>query len=166
MPMPFSLFAAFPATPVLAQADPAAPASTPAPAPASAPAPAVLTDDAPAPVADAPVATQGTDGLPLGTPGAPGAAPRQADPFGGSLFIIMIVLLGAMILFSILGGRREKARKAQLLESLTKGARVQTSGGIRGTVVEVRDEEVVVKVDENSNTRLRFDKASVVSVAQ
>ena len=50
------------------------------------------------------------------------------------------------------------------MASLAKGSKVQTIGGILGTVVEVRDDELIVKVDENSNTRLRFAKSAVTTV--
>ena len=51
-----------------------------------------------------------------------------------------------------------------MLATLAKGAKVTTVGGVLGTVVEVRDEEVVVKVDENSNTRMRFAKSAINAV--
>jgi len=51
-----------------------------------------------------------------------------------------------------------------MLAALKKGDKVQTAGGILGTVVEVRDSEVVVKVDENANTRLRFARSAIQAV--
>ena len=75
----------------------------------------------------------------------------------GGMFLIMIF-------FSINSGRKEKKKKAELMASLSKGSKVQTIGGILGTVVEIRDDELIVKVDENSNTRLRFAKSAVTTV--
>ncbi|BAM04523.1 YajC family protein [Phycisphaera mikurensis NBRC 102666] len=86
------------------------------------------------------------------------------DPFGGSFLLIIGGMFLVMIFFSITSGRKEKKKKAELLASLAKGSKVQTVGGILGTVVEVRDDELVVKVDENSNTRLRFAKSAVTTV--
>jgi preprotein translocase subunit YajC len=41
---------------------------------------------------------------------------------------------------------------------------VQTIGGILGAVVEVRDEDVVLKVDESSNTKIRVIRDAIKSV--
>lgn len=134
----------------LAQADESvAPASTPAGAPA---------DTSAQPTAGDTTATQGADGAPAG-----GQAQPQANPFGSILFP-MILVLGVLFIFSMGSGRKEKKRRAELLNNLTKGAKVQTAGGVLGTVVEVRDDEVVVKVDESSNTRMRFTKSAISTV--
>jgi preprotein translocase subunit YajC len=60
--------------------------------------------------------------------------------------------------------RREKKRRAQMLDALKKGDRIQTIGGILGTVVEVREQEVVIKVDENNNTKLHFARAAIQTI--
>ena len=138
----------------LAQAD-----TTPAPARApvdTSPPPAAATDG------DATTQTPGTPGG-NGTTGADGAAPAPS-PFGGSFMFLMILMIGLLFIFTMSSGRKEKKRKAEMLASLSKGAKVQTVGGVLGTIVEVRDDEVVVKVDENSNTRMRFAKTAIGSV--
>lgn len=94
----------------------------------------------------------------------PGTSPQPAPPaFGGMMWIFLIVIV-VMWVFMLSGSRKEKKRRAELLASLKKGARVQTSGGILGTIVEVRDDEVIVKVDENTNARLRFTRSSIQHV--
>ena len=50
---------------------------------------------------------------------------------------------------------------ALLSLGLKKGDKVTSIGGICGTVVEVRDDELVVKVDENNNIRLRFSRWAI-----
>ena len=91
------------------------------------------------------------------------------DGQGGGGQIIWMLLIGIMIVwfFSMFSGqRREKKKRAALLASLNKGSKVQTVGGILGTVVEVRDHDVLVKVDENSNTRIRFTRNAIQSVVE
>jgi preprotein translocase subunit YajC len=39
-----------------------------------------------------------------------------------------------------------------------------TAGGILGSVVEVRDTEVVLKVDESSNTKIKFTRDAIKRV--
>lgn len=97
-----------------------------------------------------------------GGTGAPaGSAP---SPFGGNFFLLMILLLGAMILFSIMGQRRERKKREAMLSAVRKHDRVQTIGGVIGSVVEVKPDYVVLKVDEASNTRLTFARSAVQQV--
>lgn len=76
--------------------------------------------------------------------------------------LLPFILIGVVFYFVVIGSKRkqEKQRK-DMLDQLKKGDRVQTIGGILGTVVEVRDSDVVVKVDENSNTKIRFSRSAI-----
>jgi preprotein translocase subunit YajC len=78
-----------------------------------------------------------------------------------------IILIVVIFYFFIFGSKRkqEKQRRAMLSE-LKKGDRVQTIGGIIGTVVEARDNEVLVKVDESSNTKIRFSRSAIHRVVE
>jgi preprotein translocase subunit YajC len=108
----------------------------------------------------------------VAAPGAPGSAATggaasgatNAAPGGSSFMIMMIVLLGAMILFSFVSSRREKKKRDQLLGNIKKHDKVLTIGGVVGTVVEVKDAEIVLKVDETSNTRITFTKSAISQV--
>jgi preprotein translocase subunit YajC len=51
-----------------------------------------------------------------------------------------------------------------MLESLKTGDRVITSGGIRGTIVALKEDALHLRVPPD-NLRLEVSKASVVSVA-
>lgn len=141
-----------------------APANAPGTSPESAP---IDTAKPPAGAADPGANGDGTATTAApGTPGAPGqdgGAPPPS-PFGGNFLFIMILIIGMLFIFTMGSGRKEKKRRAAMLEQLTKGAKVQTVGGVLGTIVEVRDDEVVVKVDENSNTRMRFAKSAINAV--
>ena len=48
-----------------------------------------------------------------------------------------------------------------MLAALKKGDKVTSIGGIVGTIMDVREDEVVVKVDENNNVRMRFARWAV-----
>jgi len=75
-------------------------------------------------------------------------------------------MMGVIMLFSMGSGRKEKKKRAEMLSQLAKGATVQTVGGVKGTVMEVREgaDEVVVKVDEKSNTSMRFARSAIIAV--
>jgi preprotein translocase subunit YajC len=84
---------------------------------------------------------------------------QAAQPEQPFLLKYMFPILAIMVIFMIMSGRSkrrtEKERQAQLA-TMKRGDRVQTVGGILGTVVEVRDSEVVVKVDETNNTKIKL----------
>ena len=48
-----------------------------------------------------------------------------------------------------------------MLQSLEKNDRVRTIGGIIGTVVEVKGDEVRLKVDESNNTKMWFSSSAI-----
>ena len=102
-----------------------------------------------------------TTGDPASTPGGNTAAP---NPFGGNFFFIMLALLVGIFAFSMLGNRREKKKRQDLLSSIKKHDKVQTVGGVIGSIVEVKPDLVVLKVDESSNTRITFSRSAVQQV--
>jgi preprotein translocase subunit YajC len=114
----------------------------------------------------------------MGTPaagsaatGAPGAqpigAPGGAPPPGlGGFFWIMIAMLGLMVFMSIMTGRREKKKRAELMNSLKKKDKVLTMAGIIGTIEELGDQDVTLVVDQANNTRIKFSKASIQHVIE
>ena len=57
----------------------------------------------------------------------------------------MFVLLYFMM---IRGPQKKQQQQNQMIESLKKNDRVQTIGGILGTVLDVKDDEVTLKIDE------------------
>lgn len=81
--------------------------------------------------------------------------------FDGPIFPIMIGVMVLMIFMSSRGKKKQAAKQKQLLDALKKGDKVRTIGGILGTIVEVRDDEVVIKIDENSNTRMRVIRRAI-----
>lgn len=93
-----------------------------------------------------------------------GGSPPPAGP-GGNLWIWLVPLALVFIMLSM-GGRKEKKKHAKLMAALSKGDKVRTIGGILGTVVEVRDDEIVVKVDENTNSRLRFARSAIAAIVE
>ena len=75
-----------------------------------------------------------------------------------------IAILGVMMLVMILPGRRQAKKRREMLAGISKNDRVLTRGGIIGVVMEVREHEVIVKVDESNNTRLHFARQAIQHV--
>jgi preprotein translocase subunit YajC len=83
----------------------------------------------------------------------------------GPLVPILLILL-VFYIFVMRSKRGETRKREEMLHGLTRGDRVQTIGGMLGTVVEVRDNEVLVKVDESSNTKVRFVRSAIHRVVE
>lgn len=107
----------------------------------------------------------GSESQPAGPDGASGAGASPASGLFGNMFLpIMIGVLLLMVFTTMSSGRRQKKERAALMDSLGKHDRVQTSGGIIGTIMEMSDDSVVLRVDEASNTRIRFAKSAILQV--
>ncbi len=108
----------------------------------------------------APVAEQTTQ--------APGASSNPsgatAQPGLMNWFPLLIFVFVAMILFSFLGQRRDRKKKKAMINAVKKHDRVQTVGGVIGSVVELKPDTVVLKVDETSNTRITFARSAIQQV--
>ncbi|MBX3363970.1 MAG: preprotein translocase subunit YajC [Phycisphaeraceae bacterium] len=101
-----------------------------------------------------------------------GSAPPPTDTTSGGgqrgggfdLFLPMIIVLIVMLFFMSMAGRKQRRKQQALLSNLARHDRVQTVGGIIGTIVEVRDHEVVIQVDDVSKAKIRFVKSAVQQV--
>jgi len=48
-----------------------------------------------------------------------------------------------------------------MVQSLQKNDKVRTIGGIIGTIVDVRDDEITLKIDESNNTKIKIATSAV-----
>lgn len=76
------------------------------------------------------------------------------------LWLMVIVMLG-LWLFMQKNKKGQDQKRTDMLKQLKRGDRIQTIGGILGTVVESREDEVIVKVDESSNTKIHFTRSAI-----
>lgn len=87
----------------------------------------------------------------------------QASPTG--LPLLFPAVLVAMVVFMLLSTRsqkkREKRERDEMHARMTRNDRVLTVGGVIGTVISVKENEVVLKVDEATNTKMTFLKTSI-----
>jgi len=57
--------------------------------------------------------------------------------------------------------RRRAKQQQKMVQSLKKNDKVRTIGGIIGTVVDTKGDEVLLKVDENNNTKIWFAASAI-----
>lgn len=86
-----------------------------------------------------------------------GAAQNQS---GLSFWIMIALIFVVMWLFMIRPQRKQQKELEKFRNELKKGDKVVTAGGIYGTVAEIQDRTVLIKVD--GEVKLRVDKTSIV----
>ena len=91
--------------------------------------------------------------------GAPVSPAAQLFPFA-----LMIAVVAFLLLSARGQKKREKRVREQMFAGLSKNDRVQTIGGVIGTIMSVKDTEVVLKVDETTNTKMTFIKSAIQRV--
>lgn len=87
-----------------------------------------------------------------------GADGEQGNPLG--MFLPLIAILVIFWVFMIRPQAKKQKELRKFRESLQKGDKIITTGGIYGKIVSVKDNLIVIQVDEN--TKLTVDKASVL----
>ena len=90
---------------------------------------------------------------------APAGAPT-ANPIAGFLPIAIIFLIFYMLL--IRPQQKKQQQHQKMLSEIKKNDEVVTAGGIHGTVVNVDERTVTLRIDDN--TRIRLQKSSVAYV--
>ena len=96
---------------------------------------------------------------PTSQPAAPGWQQLLASPM---LPAVAVLLLFMMFMSS--NKRKQERQRKNIMDAMKRGDRVQTIGGIIGTIVDVREGEVVVKVDESNNTKIKFSRSAIARV--
>ncbi|MCC6541956.1 MAG: preprotein translocase subunit YajC [Flavobacteriales bacterium] len=86
--------------------------------------------------------------------------PAQPQKGADWSFFVMMGLLMVVFYFFMIRPQQKKAKEARKFrESLQKGAKVVTIGGLHGKVAEVAESTILLEVD--SNVRLRFEKSAI-----
>lgn len=92
---------------------------------------------------------------------AQGESPFWANP------LVPLMLIGVLFYFMMIRPEsRKRNEMRKMLGDLKKNDRIVTIGGIYGTVVTSSQDsdEVTIRVDENSNARLRILRSAIARV--
>jgi len=86
-------------------------------------------------------------------------------PGGTSLLgLAPLLFIFAIFYFLLIMPQQKKQKKWQaMLSELKNGDRVVTSGGLRGTIISLKDDALILRVPPD-NLKLEISRASVVSV--
>jgi preprotein translocase subunit YajC len=72
----------------------------------------------------------------------------------------LLIIIVIFYLFIIKPQKKDEKDRQQMLKNLSKNDEVVTTGGIHGTIVNVKDKTVIVRVDDN--VKLEIEKNCVV----
>ena len=88
------------------------------------------------------------------------AAPAAQQGGGLSMWVMLALIFVIMWLFMIRPQRKQQKELENFRNSLKKGDKVVTIGGIYGTVAEIKEESVLIEVD--NNVKIRVSKQALV----
>ena len=88
-------------------------------------------------------------------------AAAEAPKGGGmQMWIMLALIFGVMWFFMIRPQRKQQKELQNFRDSLKKGDKVVTIGGIFGTVCEVKEDSVLIEID--TNVKIRVSKQAIV----
>ena len=94
---------------------------------------------------------------------APEAGQQQAPPpSSGMMMIPFIILIGVMIAISMRTSSKEKKKREEMMNSIRKGTKIMTSGGILGEIAEVQKDQFLLKVA--NNVQIAISRSAVAQV--
>ncbi len=90
----------------------------------------------------------------------------NGSPVGGDIsFLIMMVVLFGIFYFVLIRPQQKKQKELkQMLENLTHGDTVVTSGGIHGKIVAITDNVITLEIADK--VRIKVSRAFIAEVLQ
>ena len=87
-------------------------------------------------------------------------AAQPAQGGGWQMWIMLLLIFVVMWIFMIRPQRKQQKELENFRNSLKKGDKVVTVGGIYGTVSEIKENTVLIEVD--NNVKIRVSKQALV----
>lgn len=85
----------------------------------------------------------------------------KPSPWGGTQLIFLAAMLVLMYMILFRGPRKKQQRHKQMVQSLEKNDKIQTIGGIIGNIVDIKDNEITLKIDESNNTKIKILRSAI-----
>ena len=91
-------------------------------------------------------------------------AGQNENPSGGGLgdalpmiivWVVVIVLFGYFAMYR--PEKKRKKQKQEMLDSMKKGSRVTTIGGIQGKIVRIKDDTLIIEVGSVGNEKMEIE---------
>lgn len=88
----------------------------------------------------------------------------QASGGSGLPGLVLFLPILLLVVYMFYSSQRRQKKWQQVVDALKTGDKVTTTGGLRGTIVALRDDAIHLRVPPD-NLRVEVTKASVVHVA-
>ncbi len=81
-------------------------------------------------------------------------------------FLPLMIIMFAVMYFLIIRPQKQKEKKRQeMISNVRKQDRIVTAGGVHGVVVTVKENNVIVRVDDAKDVKIKVDKSALTSVS-
>ena len=97
-----------------------------------------------------------------GAPASEAGQQQAPPPSSGMMMIPFIILTGVMIALSVRTSSKEKKKREEMMNSIRKGTKIMTSGGILGEIAEVQKDQFLLKVA--NNVQIAISRSAVAQV--
>jgi len=91
------------------------------------------------------------------------AAPAQGAPGGFSMLLPILLFIPLLYLLMIRPQQKKQKQWQSMLASIKSGDRVTTAGGIRGVILSIKDDSIIIRVPPD-NLKLEVAKNAIASV--
>jgi preprotein translocase subunit YajC len=91
----------------------------------------------------------------------PATGQQRQTPFNPFNLVLLGLMFVVMYLLIFRGPQKKQQQQKQMVQSLQKNDRVRTIGGIIGTVVDIKGDEITLKVDESTNTKIKVVSSAI-----
>jgi len=92
----------------------------------------------------------------------------MAAPQGNPMmqFLPLLIIMFAIMYFLIIRPQKQKEKKRlELISNVRKQDKIVTTGGVHGVVASVKENEVIVRVDDAKDVKIKIDKSAITSVS-
>ena len=80
-------------------------------------------------------------------------------------FLPLLIIMFAIMYFLIIRPQKTKEKKRlAMISNVRKQDKIVTTGGVHGVVVSVKESEVIIRVDDAKDVKLKIDKSAITSV--
>ncbi len=93
---------------------------------------------------------------------AGGQAPSGIQRWGGFITLIFIFVIFYLLL--ILPQQKRQKQHKKMIEALKKGDEVVTMGGVHGTIVQINDTTVVLRIDKEKDVKVKVNRTAIAAV--
>jgi preprotein translocase subunit YajC len=89
-----------------------------------------------------------------------GQNPGQS-PTNPLTYVFLMVFMVIMVVIMFRTPQKQKQERKKLEQSLEKNDKVVTIGGIIGTVIDIKEQEILLKIDESNNTKVKVLRSAI-----